>query len=528
MIEKLYIKNFAILDEIEVPFSKGLTVVTGETGSGKSILLQAINISLGGKSSKNMVKSGAGRAVVETKIESASFRRIIYKSGRTKSFINDEPLTESKFRNASISLVDFHGQHEQQYIMNIASHIDYLDAFCGITDLVEACTKSFEKIKKSKKTLADLVQQKQNAEEKQELLSFQMNEITTVSPVIGEDIELENEFKKIRHIDELIETVNRIINELTDDDKSVYYRISESVSSLERLVNIDSKLSRLADLLRSATINVQDTSAGLSDYVNLLNHDKERMVEIQDRLGALDNLKRKYGGSIQAVLDTQKQINEEILNYSSLDNKIDELKKIISDEVEVYQNIAIELHDVRIREAEKLAKSIEYEMTSLNMGGAKFKVQITRIAKEGSDILFDGNPVLAHAKGIDNVQFLLSANPGEKLKPLVEIASGGEISRIMLALKTVFQSVDPVDSLIFDEIDSGISGDAAKKVARSLKNLANFKQVICITHLPQIVKQATNHLHILKNIAIDKTNVQINYLFGEESKKIIAQLSSVE
>jgi len=528
MIEKLYVKDFAILDEIEVPFFKGLTVITGETGSGKSILLQAIDISLGGKSSKNMVKSGAERAVVETKIGSTAFRRIMNKSGRTKSFINDEPLAESKFRLASTSLVDFHGQHEQQYIMNIASHIDYLDAFCGITNLVEVCTKSFEIIKKSKKTLADLVQQKQNAEVKQELLAFQMNEISAVSPVKSEDIELENEFKKIRHIDELIETTNRIAIELTDDDKSVYNRISSSVSSLERLVNMDEKLSKMADLLRTAAINVQDTSAGLSDYINSLNHDKSRMLEIQDRLGALDNLKRKYGGSIEAVLDTQTQINEEILNYSSLDNKIDELKKVIADEIEVYQSIAIELHNVRMREAEKLAKSIENEMTSLNMAGAKFKVEITHKTKAESDVQFNGNPVLAHAKGVDNVQFLLSANPGEKLKPLVEIASGGEISRIMLALKTVFQSVDPVDSLIFDEIDSGISGDAAKKVAASLKNLARFKQVICITHLLQIVKQATNHLHILKTIAKDKTNVQINYLFGEESEKIIAQLASVE
>ena len=528
MIEKLYIKDFAIVDEMEISFNEGLTVITGETGSGKSILLQALNVSLGSKASKTMVRSNSERAVVETKLNSSTYRRIINKSGRAKSYLNDEPFTENDYRNACSSLVDFHGQHEQQYIMNDSSHIDYLDAFCGITNRVNNCTILYNSIKHNTKILSELLEKKQSTEQHQELLSFQLNEISTINPEQDEDIKLEKELQTLKHLDELVETANRISIELTDDDESIYNKMSSCLNALEKLVNIDEKLTEYSELIRSASLNVQDTSAGLSNFVNSLNHDKNRLIEIQDRLGAIDGLKRKYGGSIETILNTKSQINDDINNISSIDDEIEKLKKTIFDEKIIYQKIADEIHDERKHGSKILSKAVENEMLLLNMQDSRFEIQILQKNIIDSFATYNGNPVLASEKGFDNIKFLLSANPGERLKPLVEIASGGEISRIMLAIKTVFQNNDPVDSLVFDEIDSGISGVAAEKVANSLVNLAKAKQVICITHLPQIAQNAHRHLHISKSINNGKTVVTGNYLTDDESKQAIHQLSASE
>ncbi len=528
MIEKLYIKDFAIVDEMEISFREGLTVITGETGSGKSILLQALNISLGSKASKTMVRSNTDRAVIETRLNSITYRRVINQSGRAKSYLNDEPFSENDYRNACSSLVDFHGQHEQQYIMNEASHIDYLDAFCGINTIVENCTTLFNSIKQNTKILSELSEKKQSAEQHQELLTFQVNEISTINPEPDEDIKLEKELQTLKHLDELVETANQLSVDLTDDDESIYNRISSSLLAIEKLVNIDQKLGEYSELIRSASLNVQDTSIGLSDYVNSLNHDKNRLIEIQDRLGAIDSLKRKYGGSIDAILNAKNQMTDDLNNISSLDNDIEIINKTISEDKITYQKIAEEIHNEREQGSELLSKAIEKEMLQLNMNDARFEVQITQKYINDSFAVNNGEPVIANEKGFDNIQFLLSANPGERLKPLVEIASGGEISRIMLAIKTVFQNNDPVDSLVFDEIDSGISGVAAEKVANSLVNLAKAKQVICITHLPQIAQSARSHLHISKSVKNGKTIVTSNYLNDNERKQAIYQLSASE
>jgi len=528
MIEKLYIKDFAIVDEIEISFNEGLTVITGETGSGKSILLQALNVSLGGSTSKTMVRSDSERAVVETTLNSKTYRRILNKSGRTKSFSNDEPFTEKDYRIACSSLVDFHGQHEQQYIMNESSHIDYLDAFSGINTYVENCSKIFNSIKQNSKLLSKLLENKRSAEQQQELLSFQLNEISTTNLEPDEDIKLEEELQTLKHLDELVETANRLSLELTDDDESIYTRISSSLIALEKLINIDKKLGEYSELIRSASISVQDTSAGLSDYVNSLNHDKNRLIEIQDRLGAIDNLKRKYGGSVDTILNTKNQLIDDLNNFASLDEDIGKIRKIISEEKTTYQKLAKEIHDERELGSKILSNAVEKEMLQLNMHEARFEIQISQKYIDESFTFFNGKPVLANEKGFDVIKFLLSANPGERLKPLVEIASGGEISRIMLAIKTVFQNNDPIDSLVFDEIDSGISGIAAEKVANSLVNLAKSKQVICITHLPQIAQRAMNHLHITKSIKNGATIVLTNYLCDNERKRVIFQLSAGE
>jgi len=528
MINRIYIKDFAILDEIDLPLYDGLTVITGETGSGKSIILQALNISLGGKTSKTMVRSVSERAVVETELNSALYRRIINNSGRTKSFINDEPLTENVFRNSCYSLVDFHGQHEQQFIMNESSHIDFLDSFCGLESDVQNCTNIFTSIRQNEKKFSDLFDKKELAEQQKELLNFQLNEIQSVNSLQDEDVELEQELSKLKHLDEIVETAQQVTQNLTDNDESVYNQVSMSLGQVERLGNIDEKLKNFADLIRVATVNIQEASVGFSDYINTLDHDKNRLVEVQDRLGAIDSLKRKYGGSIQSILEKELNISDELNQFSNIDEKIERLQQSILEAKESYKGIAFQLHKNRIDGSVDLSNAIEQEMQKLNMPDAKFEINISHKNVSDSYVNIDGKNVLSTDKGIDIVQFLLSANPGEQLKPLVEIASGGEISRIMLAIKTVFQKYDPVDTLVFDEIDSGISGGAAEKVGHSLVNISQSKQVICITHLPQITRLAKNHLHITKSVYDGITTVQADYLDENRRLDVIKQLTSSE
>ncbi len=526
MIKNLFIKDFAILDEINLALKDGFTVITGETGAGKSLLLQALNISLGGKTSKTMVRSRSDKAIVETEINNKYYRRIINKSGRTKSFVDDEPLTESNFRLACNLLVDFHGQHEQQFIMNEESHIDYLDAYCGLEEKVKNCTSIFNSIKSKEKELERLIEKKQIAEQQIELMNFQLTEIQAINPILNEDVELENELSKLKHLDEIAETIQRVTRDLTDDDEAIYNRGSMALKELERLEQIDEQIKEYAELLRTSIVNMQETSISLNEYLNGLDHDKARLTEVQDRLGAIDSLKRKYGGSIESILDTELDISDKLKGYSSIDTEIIELEKIINAEKDSYNQTAVDIHNVRVTKAGGLSESIVEEMRKLNMPGARFEIMISQKEVDDSMTEFSDKKVLGTEKGIDNIQFLLSANPGEKLKPLVEIASGGEISRIMLAIKTVFQKDDPVATLIFDEIDSGISGNAAEKVGQSLHNLAKTKQVICITHLPQIARLSTNHLHVEKLVDSQNTYVKVNYLDDESKRKVINELTS--
>lgn len=531
MIKKLFIKDFAIIKELEISLKNGLTVITGETGAGKSILLKALGFALGAKSDKTYVRSGQNQSVVEVEVQADKdiiYRRLLSKGGRARSFVDDEPFIESDYKSSVKVIADFHGQNEQQYILNSNTHIDFLDSFCKSEEIVEKIEFIFYNLSKTIESLTKAKRQQETASNQKELLKFQLNEINSISPQENEDMNLGREFKRLNHIDELTSTVQNMNQSLTEHDHSIYRQLVSTLNDLERLSNYDKNLETYIDSIKQASIAIQDASSGLFQYAENIDNDPEQCKIIEERLQEIEGLKRKYGGSIESIFSFKTQAEVELKTLSGLDLIINDLEEEKSLLVAQYQKIADQLHSSRINNAKALSKEIESEMTDLNMAGSTFKILIDTKYDSESMINFNKEKIAFGPKGYDNVEFFLSANPGELPKPLVKVASGGEVSRIMLAIKSVLKKSDPVNTLIFDEIDSGISGHAAEKVAQSLKALAKNKQVLCITHLPQIASIANHHMFITKKIKNNQTDVIVNYLKEEERLEAIAGLFSGE
>ena len=531
MIKKLFIKDFAIIKELEIPLKNGLTVITGETGAGKSILLKALGFALGAKSDKTYVRSGQEQSVVEVEVQTnkdSIYRRLLSKGGRSRSFVNDEPTIDINYKSLVKVIADFHGQNEQQYILNSNTHIDFLDSYCKSEELVKKIEFIFSNLSKTIDLLNKAKIQQETASNQKELLKFQLNEINSISPQENEDMRLGVEFKRLNHIDELISTVQNMNQSLTEHDHSIYRQLISTLNDLERLSNYDKNLGTFIDSLKQASISIQDASVSLFQYAENIDNDPEQSKIIEDRLQEIESLKRKYGGSIESIFIFKSQAEVELESLSGLDQKIIDLEEERYLLVTQYQKIADQLHESRINNAIKLSKEIELEMSELNMAGSTFEILINTKPNSESLIKFNQERIAFGSKGYDTIEFFLSANPGELPKPLVKVASGGEVSRIMLAIKSVLKKSDPVETLIFDEIDSGISGQAAEKVALSLEALAKNKQVLCITHLPQIASRAHHHMHISKKINNNQTDVVLNYLKEEEKLEAIAGLFSGE
>ena len=529
MIKRIFIKNFAIINELELSIKNGLTVITGETGAGKSIILKALDIALGNKAEKTDVRSGQNQAVVEAETDldgGLIYRRLVSKTGRMRSFINDEPISEPRFRESVEIVADFHGQHEQQFIMNSNTHIDFLDRFCSIDNKVLEIEFVYNNLIKIDQQLLKLKELSDNAATRKELLEFQLQEINIVDPQINEDIDLSQKFKRLNHIDELISTVRSLNQSLTEHEHSIYRQLSSSITDLEKLSFYDKSIKPFIESIEQAAVSIQDASSGLLQYAETIDDDPSLLKEIEERLHSIESLKRKYGGSIESVKAFIEEAIDELDQLTRLDVKISQNKEERKLLIMQYQRLADEIHKVRSKSIKTIEDEVQSALTELNMPGALFNISVSTKLDEDSLILFENNGVHFGPKGYDQVEFFFSANPGENPKPLIKIASGGEVSRIMLAIKSVLKKSDPVGTLVFDEIDTGISGQAAEKVSEALSSLSKEKQVICITHLPQIASKADHHLYVSKNISNDQTEVVANYLSEKEKVQAIAELFS--
>ncbi|MCI5607636.1 MAG: DNA repair protein RecN [Spirochaetia bacterium] len=556
MLEDLTIKDFALIDSDYLEFNKGFTVFSGETGAGKSILIGALSFLLGGKAETSMIRHGKNEASVsgtfyipdykenvhidddaepgnvsewlvqhnvEVENNRVLLRRYIRDTGKSAAWINDVPVTRTDLAQFSSFLVDIHGQHEHQSLMKVSEHRKFLDARCGIVDEVHEFTQLYASLVEKRKSLSEYSMSEDERQRKLELMSFAVQEISEAKLKKDEDTILEEEETRLLSYEKLYSNVENLNNLLSGKDENIVVSLKKAVREAAALSQLDKSVEKLNSRLESAFYELSDLADEFSDYQNKLVFDPNRLQEVEDRLSLIYNLKKKYASSVNAPLcevmnyfqEAQKFVEE---NTNGNDQKSALQAEIKVLEKEILSRAAI-ISDKRKKCASELSSEVNEILGSLGMKGTQFVVGITE--KSVSDVEQKCGPY-----GKDNIEFLISANPGNPPQPLAKIASGGELSRVMLALKTIFAEVDKVDTLIFDEIDTGIGGEVAVAVGNHIKKLSEKHQIFCITHLASIAVYADNQIKIEKSVSGEITSSNVYVIEGEQRVSEIARMLS--
>lgn len=547
MLEDLSIKDFAIIESEHIEFSNGFTVLSGETGAGKSILIGAMSFLLGGKADVNQIRSGAHEAQVsgtfyldskenqnpalewlndhgiETENNRILLRRYIRDNGRGGAWIGSTPVNRTDLAEFSSFLVDIHGQHEHQSLMRVPEHRKFLDARAGILPEVSAFTALYMALVEKRRLLAQLDSSDADRTRKIDMYNFAVKEIEDAKLKPEEDIQLEEEENRLSSYEKLFAGVDSIRNMLDGGDESVVSLLKKIRRESQNISILDKTLSSLDTRIESAFYELNDISEEFASYANKLVYDPSHLQEVQDRLSLIYSLKKKYASSqsapLKEVFDYYENAQKSLEQLGAGSENREELMKSVSElEKKVYL-AGKNLSEKRRATGDKLASEVEALLKNLGMNGTRFAVSIT--AKPGDQIEQKCGPY-----GFDNIEFLISANPGSPLLPLAKIASGGEISRVMLALKTIFAQNDPVQTLVFDEIDTGIGGEVAVAVGSHMKALAKNRQIFCITHLASIAVYADNQIKIEKGVAEGKTVSNVHPIQGEERVSEIARMLS--
>jgi DNA repair protein RecN (Recombination protein N) len=541
MLTDLTIKNFAIIDQVHTQFGPGLNALTGETGAGKSILVDAINLLLGSRASSEMIRTGQEEASVEAfieleagkelsllknlgleKSEGLQIRRILHPSGKSRAFLNGTAITLHMLEELGEEMIHIYGQHEHQHFLDPLRHIDILDGSGGLLDLRNQFQEVFARWTKAASELEDLISRQKQRSERMEFLAFQSGEIGRAHLKIGEDEELAAERSRLAHAEKLQSLAHFGAEVLYGESGSVVERLKATLQRLKEGARVDPGLSPLVASVESILFQSEDVASSLRSYGEKIFFDPKRLETIESRLDELSKLKKKYGPTLTDVLAHKEKIDGERKNLGSLEERISHLEKAVSEEHTRALTIARQLSRRRKEAASDLASKLEKELSTLGMKKVRFQIQVASEAgKEG-----EGGPAgpRLHEKGMDQVEFLLSPNPGEDLKPLARIASGGELSRIMLAMKRIFAEETLVKTLIFDEVDAGIGGGIAEIVGRKLKEISRHHQVFCITHLPQIACFADTHYKVTKKESGGRTYVEVQRLSEEERLEEVARM----
>ena len=550
MLKTLHIKDYALLERVDVEFGSGLNIITGETGAGKTILIDALSLLLGERASIEVVRKGTNKSIVEgifnvkgnKKVESLLkeneidfsaeliIRREISFKGSNRCFVNDTPVQLSFVKDLGDILVDLHGQHEHQSLLRTETHIEYLDS-CGDTeDLLRTYKWLYKSLNNLSDELKDLKEKEASLTEKKDLYEFQIKEIDAVSPEMGEEDTLENQLVVLENSERLQLLTSELYQALYETEGSVYDSLMKMRNEINELVKIDKSFNETNKEYESAVVIINEIANSLRNYSNNIEFDLEKLEATRERLGAISLLKKKYGGSLKAVLEHRKKIGDEFTIAENYTGKITELEYKIKTVRENCGAAAEKLSLKRKETTKKITKDIVELLKQVGIPNSKFEVEILNTPADDSDdfILVKGKPYKFNSSGYDNVQFFISTNLGEDVKPLTKVASGGEISRVMLALKTILAKTDKLPLLIFDEIDTGVSGHIAQKVGQTLKLLAFLHQVIAITHLPQISALADQHYAVEKVEANKRVISRIRKLNNTERIKEIAKLMSGE
>ena len=545
MLTFLLIKDYALIKSLEINFGTGLNIITGETGAGKSIIIDAMNLLLGERASVELIRKGADKSIIEgafdisgnKKVKSLllannlelhqtlTVRRELYQKGNNRCFVNDSMVPLSLLKEFGNILVDLHGQHEHQSLLRSDTHIDYLDEFCNNEKLLEEYFNQYKLLQRKIEELNSLHKNMENIRLRKDFVSFQINEISAVNPQPNEDEQITKELSLLESSEKRLELAAQLADLLYDAEDSARDKLSKAKLISEELSGIDSALKVIAEELGNALTSVKESANSVRSYSASIEIDPEKLNEMRKRLSDIQLLKKKYGMSLSSLLDLYSKLNDELRRSENFEDDVT-ARKI---EIEQIRKLAGEkaklLTSARKKGAAKLEKSVLATLSELGIQNSVFKVEITGRKDGGADFIIVGNDNFGYtSKGIDDVEFYLSTNPGEDIKPLAKVASGGEVSRIMLALKTALAMNEKLPLLIFDEIDSGISGRIAQKVGAALKRLASSHQIISISHLPQIAAFREHHFLVEKMEDENRAVSSIRKLNEEDSIVEIAKL----
>ncbi|WP_182199496.1 DNA repair protein RecN [Paraliobacillus salinarum] len=539
MLTELSIKDFAIIEELTITFNKGLTVLTGETGAGKSIIIDAIELLAGGRGSVEFVRHGAKKASLEglfsiddlthpvysigeafgIDIDSDGMvvlSRTISSNGKSICRVNGHLVTLAILKEFGKALIDIHTQHETQSLMDVDRHIELLDLYnqSQMQDAKKEYVTLYRKLLTVQKRFKQLNENEQEMAQRLDLLNFQLNELQQANLIPGEDGQLREEREKLLNYEKIFTGIRDAYESLSGEQRAIDW-LSMALSGLESVSEYDASFQEKKESFTNYFYLIEEISIDLRNYLDQMEYDSERLNELESRLNEINRLQKKYGSTVDDMLEYASEIEDEIEELKDKDSSIEKLDQELQ---ELGKDVLIEaahLHDLRKKSADHLKQSIHKELKDLYLEKATFDIDISIKNGKMGNVELDGKPVQLSENGYDHVQFLISTNPGEPVKELSKVASGGELSRIMLALKKIFAKHQGVTSVIFDEVDTGVSGRVAQAIAEKMHNVSIGSQVLCITHLPQVAAMADTHILIKKQAKANRTITSLEALSTE-------------
>ncbi|MFL2075759.1 DNA repair protein RecN [Marinilactibacillus psychrotolerans] len=540
MLQALHIQNFAIIQDLSLDFSHGMTVLTGETGAGKSIIIDAVGLLAGGRGSTEFVRYGTKKCLLEGHFslnenqevmklldehsidsddEVIMIQREIFATGRNVCRINGTIVTIAVLKEIGTALIDIHGQNEHQELMVPESHIELLDQY-GDKKLANAKKRYkelYKEYKAVKKEQNEWQYNEQELAQRLDILKFQVDEIGEAQLEDHEEETLKEEEQKLSNHQSIVEALSSSYNALQGEENSGLDLVGQAMDSMASIEGMDEKFKQISDTVSAAFFQIQEASSDIYNEMDNLEYDEERLNEIETRLNLIQQLKRKYGQSIQEIKDFYSKALAELKKIDNREGQMDHLNKRVKELETKLVKEAYGLSKYRRESAKRLEKAIHEQLKELFMDKVVFSVHFSKEMKE-----FKTNA--AYENGMDKVEFYVATNPGEPLKPLVKVASGGELSRMMLAMKTIFSKEQGMTSIIFDEVDTGVSGRVAQAIADKIYSVAQYSQVLCITHLPQVAAMADQHLYISKVIIDERTSTHVEQLPEDDKIQEVARM----
>ncbi|WP_289136203.1 DNA repair protein RecN [uncultured Brevibacillus sp.] len=548
MLVELSIRNFAIIKEVTVSFQKGLNILTGETGAGKSIIIDALGLLLGGRASADFVRYGESRAEVEGLFELPAghpalivctnvgvqieqdgmlvVRRDISNQGKSIIRLNGQLVTLAMLRELGPWLVTVHGQHDTHMLMQSDKHINWLDAYgeAALGSAKHEYTQLYTAFRKTKQDLERMARNERELVQRIDLLEYQLNEIESAALTPGEDEKLLAQRKKWMNIEKVYSTMQDAYRSLHGDQKGMDW-LGHAMGDLERIVVYEEQLAPILETVQTAYYQIEDVVHQLRQLSYQMDFEPAQLAEVESRLDQIQFLKRKYGKSVDDILEYAATIQDELDDMHHYEDRLQQIEKRLTELAADLAVEALELSVIRQECAGKLAQEIEQQLKELHMERARFAIDVRQTPDEDG-VEIDGIKRQVDANGMDQIEFLISPNPGEPLRPLAKIASGGELSRVMLAIKTILAGTDQVETLIFDEVDTGVSGRAAQAIAEKLARVAGRRQVLCITHLPQVASMADAHFLIKKEMNEFETKTIVSRLSDDDRVTELARMLS--